>query len=224
MSRPPAAAPLSLLHRTRFPATGDGPYPTVIALHGRGSDEADLIGLAPYLNDQLLWVSPRAPLVLNGGYEWYRLLGVGVPDAATFQAARIALNRFVDEVRVTYPVDPRQLFLFGFSQGGMMAYTQALSWPAGLAGVIAHSSYIPMPSIEAVATIDAAGLRGKPFAVLHGSNDPLIPVTWAREARATLTRLGAVVDYHEFPFGHNVDERSVTAMRAWLTARLTPAA
>jgi phospholipase/carboxylesterase len=191
MTSPPAGkAPLSLLHRTRFPAAGDGPHPTVIALHGRGSDESDLIGLAPYLNEQLLWVSPRAPLTLDGGYEWYRLQAVGVPDPATFEAARVALSRFLDEVRATYPVDPRRVYLFGFSQGGMMAYTQALTRPAGLAGVIAHSSYIPLAAIEAAATIDAAGLRGKPFAVLHGLHDPLIPVAWARD---TLTRFGADV-------------------------------
>src|SRR5690242_17814928 len=63
---------LSLTHKIRIP-DGQGPHPTVMALHGRGSQEDDLIGLADYLDPRLLWLSPRAPLPQMGGYEWYRL-------------------------------------------------------------------------------------------------------------------------------------------------------
>ena len=71
---------LSLTHLTRFPARAADSHPAIICLHGRGSNESDLISLAPYLDDRLLWISPRAPLDLMGGYEWYRLEGIGVPN------------------------------------------------------------------------------------------------------------------------------------------------
>lgn len=215
-------ARLSLAHQVRVPA-GDGPYPAVIALHGRGSDEADLLGLAPYLSERLLWISPRAPLPLDGGFEWYRLPSVGVPDPATFAAALEALDRFLDEAAGAYPVDLKRLYLLGFSQGGMMAYAHALSRPAGVAGVIAHSSYIPLAALEAVRPVDAAGVRGKPFLVLHGTHDPLIPLAWAQQARDTLTRLGAGLTYYEFPMAHNVSDRSLAAMDQWLNKQLEKA-
>lgn len=213
-------ARLSLVQRTRVPA-GDGPYPTVIALHGRGSDEADLLGLAPYLDDRLLWISPRAPLSLEGGYEWYRLPAVGQPDQATFNAALSTLKRFIDEAAQAYPIDPRQLYLLGFSQGGMLAYAHGLSHPGSVAGVVAHSSYIPLKSLLAAPVgLDLPGVAGKPFAIVHGTQDPMIPVRWAREARDYLTQAGADVTYHEFPMAHNVSDRSLAAIDYWMQNQL----
>ena len=211
---------LSLVHQTRFPAAGDGPHPTVIALHGRGSEETDLLGLAPYLDERLLWISPRAPLNLAPGYEWYRLAGIGAPVEATFAQALKTVARFVDEVLQSYPVDPARLILFGFSQGGMMAYAQALTRPALVQGIICHSSYLPLPSIQAAAAVDEAGLRGLPCLVLHGQHDPLLPVQRGREARDYLRQAGAELTYHEFPIGHTINQQSLAAMTSWLALRL----
>ncbi len=77
----PGMPSLSLKHLTRLPLRGAASHPAIICLHGRGSHEGDLISLAPYLDDRLLWISPRAPLDLMGGYEWYRLEGIGIHDA-----------------------------------------------------------------------------------------------------------------------------------------------
>src|SRR5687767_1441825 len=80
--------PLSLTHLVEFPTSGPSPeppsrFPAILALHGRGSSEADLIGLAPHLPQGLLWVSPRAPLALGpGSYEWYRVRVIGMPEPA----------------------------------------------------------------------------------------------------------------------------------------------
>jgi phospholipase/carboxylesterase len=210
-------ARLSLHHLTRIPAHAGEAHPTVICLHGRGSNEADLLGLAPYLDDGLLWISPRAPLELMGGFEWYRLEGIGVPLQSTFDAAVATLDRFVTEAVSAYPVDPARLYLMGFSQGSMMSYSFALTQPARVAGVMAQSGYIPLSS---GLKVDEAGLKGKPFIVTHGAADPMIPVQWGREARDYLTRVGADVEYHEFPMGHSVSEESLAAIGAWMDKRL----
>lgn len=211
-------AALSLKHLTRFPATTAETYPTVIALHGRGSSEADLIGLAPYLDDRLLWISPRAPLDLMGGYEWYRLEGIGIPQQATFDAAVQRLDRFVTEAAAAYPIDQNRLFLMGFSQGSMMSYSFALTQPGRVAGVIAQSGYVPLNS---GLKVDEAGLKGKPFIITHGIYDPLIPLQWGRQSRDALVRWGAEVEYHEFPMEHSVSEQSIAAVAAWIDKRLS---
>ena len=211
------APKLSLKHLARLPPRADGSAPTVIALHGRGSNEADLIGLAPYLDRRLLWISPRAPLDLMGGYEWYRLKDIGDPDQATFDAAVETLDRFVAEAAAAYPVDRQRLFLLGFSQGSMMSYSFALAQPGRVAGVIAQSGYIPLtPGLK----VDTDALKGKPFILTHGTYDPIIPVQWGREARDYLTQAGADVEYHEFPMGHNVSDQSIAAIGAWVERRL----
>ncbi|MGQ0604832.1 MAG: alpha/beta hydrolase [Anaerolineales bacterium] len=212
----PTNVTLSLTHLTHQPPQPAQSYPTIIALHGRGSHEGDLIGLAPLMDDGWLWISPRAPLELDDGYEWYRLEAVGVPNQATFDAAVAALNRFVAEALSAYPVDPARVVLLGFSQGGMMAHTLTLAQPARVAGVIAHSSYIPLPAIRTSFRIEEAGVRDKPFLLLHGVHDPVIPVEWGRAARDTLTSIGAAVEYFEFAGGHQMTNGSLTKMREWL--------
>ena len=37
------------------------------------------------------------------------------------------LQAFLDECLKTYPIDPKKLVVFGFSQGGVMAYSLALA-------------------------------------------------------------------------------------------------
>lgn len=206
---------LSLVHRTRGPA-GPGPHPTIIALHGRGSHEEDLLGLAEHLDPRLLWISPRAPLPQGGGYAWYHLHALGVPDQPSFTEALGTVARFVREATAAYPVDPQHLYLLGFSQGGMMAYSLTLTQPALVSGMIAHSSYLPLAALEAAATIDAAGARGKPILALHGTHDPIIPPAWAQAARDYVTHLGAALTYQEFPIPHTISAASLAAVDHWL--------
>lgn len=221
MTLHPAA--LSLPHLIRPPAAAAPQRPpAVFALHGRGSHEGDLIGLAPWLDDRLFWISPRAPLPLEAGYEWYRLARVGVPDPTTFASGLAALGRFVAEACAAYPVDPERIYLFGFSQGGMMAHALLLTQPRRVRGLVAHSSYLPLAAVEAAAALDRAGVQGKPALVLHGVQDPLIPVAWGRAAAEALTGLGVRVTHTEFAGAHAVTAASLAATRAWLKDQLGP--
>src|SRR5687768_12493533 len=105
--------------QNQAPASG---YPTILALHGRGSNEQDLIELAPHLPDGLLWISPRAPLLLGpDSYEWYRVRVIGRPEPEQVRSALETIDHFIDEILLTYPVDPQKLFLFGFSQGSLLS-------------------------------------------------------------------------------------------------------
>jgi phospholipase/carboxylesterase len=208
---------LSLHHLIHQPDSHTEQQPTLLCLHGRGSNEEDLIGLAPYLDERLLWISPRAPLDLMDGYEWYRLEGIGQPVQPTFDAALATLDRFVGEVMKEYPIDPAHFFLLGFSQGSMLAYSFALTQPGRVAGVIAQSGYIPL---NAGLKVDEAGLKGKPFLITHGTHDPVIPVQWGREAHTYLQSVGADSVYHEFPMGHNVNDKSLAAIDQWIKSRL----
>jgi phospholipase/carboxylesterase len=68
--------------------------------------------------------------------------------------------------------------------------------------------------------VETAAVRGKPFAIVHGTQDRTIPVKNARAARDYLAGLGAVVQYHEFPIGHNVGQASLAVLDTWLQSQL----
>lgn len=214
---------LSLPHLVEFPAPSekeqrDFRYPTILALHGRGSNEEDLIALAPHLPQGLGWISPRAPLVLGpGSYEWYRVRVIGKPEPDQVHAALETVNRFIDELLSTYPIDSQKLFLLGFSQGSILSMGYTLEHPAKVAGVIAQSGYIPS-GVDF--QIDETGVKGKPFILTHGEQDTLIPVEWDRASRERLQELGVDLSYHEFQMGHTVSTESLAVISAWLEKQL----
>ena len=125
---------MELLHTAHVPA-GDGPFPTVIALHGWGASAHDLFGLAPYLHGgEALVLCPQGPLAFDTGggvpgYGWFPLSSGASFDPALFERALATLRGFVSEVLTRYPADARKVALMGFSQGGVMAYALALREP-----------------------------------------------------------------------------------------------
>ncbi len=213
---------LSLHHLTQFPASSspasDAVYPTILALHGRGSNERDLIGLADYLPKNFLWISPRGTFNLGpDSYEWFQITQIGKPDPARLANALDTIDKFINEITENYPVDKSKLYLLGFSQGSIVSMSYALTKPERIAGVIAQSGYIPH---ESGLQIDEAGIKGKPFILTHGVQDPMLPVDWARRSRDTLQKLEADIEYHEFNMGHNVSAESLAVINTWLENQL----
>lgn len=214
---------LSLVHVVQFPAPAQSPeapsrFPTILALHGRGSNEEDLISLAPHLPQGLLWISPRAPLVLGpGSYEWYRVRVIGRPEPDQVLASLETIDHFIDEVLATYPIDPQRLFLLGFSQGSILSMCYALTHPSRVTGVIAQSGYIPN---NVDLEVDELRVKGKPFLLTHGEQDTMLPIEWGRASRDRLQELGVDLEYQEFPMGHNVSMESLEVIHAWLEKQL----
>ena len=126
---------MNLIH-TIYQPPGAGPHPTILTLHGRGANAFDLLGLAPYLcGGQFLIICPQAPLETPigpeaVGYAWYDSSKGGVPDIDGMLESRKALQEFLDDCLTHYPIDPTRLAVLGFSQGGVMAYSLALTEPA----------------------------------------------------------------------------------------------
>jgi phospholipase/carboxylesterase len=100
----------------------DATRPLLLLMHGYGSHENDLAGLAPYLPAGFDWVSLRAPIGISpGGFAWFPITVPGRPDAAPVVAAADAVLQWLhDNVDPATPVVP-----LGFSQGGLMV-TQLL--------------------------------------------------------------------------------------------------
>ncbi|HEX8351446.1 MAG TPA: alpha/beta hydrolase-fold protein, partial [Pyrinomonadaceae bacterium] len=162
---------LSLTHLVREPRerTGGRP-PLLLLLHGFGSNEADLLGLAPALDGRVLVVSARAPVVLGpGSYAWFRLdltpEGM-VADLAQAMGSLEMLPGFIDELVEAYGTDAGATYVAGFSQGAMMSLALMLTRPERVAGVAAMSGRLPAPLPGGEP--DRASLEGMPVIVTHG--------------------------------------------------------
>ncbi len=212
---------MHLLH-TVYEPVGDGPHPTIVALHGWGANAMDLLGLAPYLAEgQFLVLCPQGgvevPLGPMVGYGWFPLTMGAPPDPNLFSAGVDDARRFLDAAQHRYPIDPKKLVMLGFSQGGVIAYALALSEPDRFAGLVALSSWLP----EAVAErLPPRSRERLGTLVHHGGRDELIDVSRGRESVETLRRMQVPVTYREFDMGHEINADSVQDLSAWLEQKV----
>jgi phospholipase/carboxylesterase len=205
----------SLEHAVYYPKTKAEKYATLLVLHGRGTDEYDLIPLVLSLGlTGALLISPHAPMPFEfgGGFAWYDVGEEGVPSPQTFEKSLGLLRRFIEEIKTGYPVDRERLMLLGFSQGTVMAYSVALTDQASFLGIAALSGYIPLRSGLPLASRDLGAFSAF---VSHGAYDEIIPVRLARESVELLKKAGARVEYREYPMGHEVSERTIRDLSEW---------
>lgn len=210
-----------LQHQLR-PASGQ-PEGALVLLHGRGTNEFDLLPLIDALDPErrLVGLTPRAPLeLMPEGFHWYISRGVGYPDHDTFHSTYETLTAFLDSLPDALGVPWERTVLGGFSQGTVMSYAAGLGVgrPAP-AGILALSGF--MPTVEGF-ELDLTGREGYPVAIGHGTHDPVISVEFGRDARARLEAAGADVLYREAPIMHGIDPSFIGELQGWLAQRTRP--
>lgn len=213
---------LTYLVRNSEPHSEKQP-PLLLLLHGVGSDEQDLFGLTDDINEQYIVVSARAPFPYPfGGNSWFE---IDLSEENFFvnenqlQASLAKIQTFLTEIIERYHADPQQVYIGGFSQGGFMALFTALTVPQRIAGVIAMSSRLA-PDLEHYFA-PADQFNGKPVLMVHGRQDDVIPIIWARRTRDILLNLPVVLEYHEFDMKHEVTGASLDVVLKWLDIRLS---
>lgn len=219
----PPKRDLSLEHIVhQATARANGPAPLLILLHGVGSNEHDLMGLAPSLDPRFTLVSARAPIVLGeASYGWYHVQFTPtgfIIDTDEAEASRAILLKFIDEALAAYDVDRKRVFLMGFSQGCIMSVSAALTEPEKFAGIVGMSGRLLPDTLERAAAPDR--LQGLPVLIMHGVTDTVIPIEFGRAIRDAVSSLPVDLSYREYPMGHHVTGESIRDAAQWLTDRL----
>ncbi len=152
---------------------------------------------------------------------WYDIISLDSDsrriDEAGIVASRQSIRALIDlEKERGIPAD--HVFLVGFSQGGAVAYTTALTHPEKLAGLIALSSYIPSPAL--LTEESAIANRDIPIFAAHGTQDDVVLPSLGLAARKLLTERGYAVDWQQYPMPHSVCLEEIQAIGRWLAERM----
>lgn len=209
---------LPLRHEAIAPRqTTDGPAPLIVLLHGYGSNEEDLLQLAPYLPDTCHLVSFRAPFMLHVGSNcWFEIAFTAEGmwrDTTQAAQAYTVLDESITAAIEAYSTDPARTFVVGFSQGGGMA---------GMCG-LRRTDITGTAILSGINPWDLASFDTQPngdFLVVHGAFDEVVPVQTGHATHNHLHEINAAVTYAEFPIGHTIDLRVIAALTKFIGARL----
>jgi phospholipase/carboxylesterase len=205
---------------------GDAPasgIPALVMLHGFGANEGDIYELVPFVDKRVLVAAPRGPMKVDenprGSWRWSVPQEDGAPDPVILMDSASKIAAFIEQLPdlTGVMVDPAQVYLGGFSQGGLMSLEMAANYPELLAGIIPHSGFI---SPGAEQKLWAGVFRGKPAFIAHGTRDQMLGIEKGRHIKEVLETGGVEVTYKEYNFGHVNSPESRRDLANWLNPRL----
>ncbi len=190
----------------------DPAEPLVVLLHGRGADEASILGLAEALPSGAAYAAVRAPIAEGGGYAWFANRGIGRPVAESIAATMHWFRNWLD----TAQPPTRPVVLVGFSGGAAFAGGLLLADPRRWAGVAVLYGTLPF---DAGLPADPERLAGTRVLVAQGERDTVIPRELLDRTWAYLTgESGATTVAHRDAGGHGLSLAAVEALRDWITS------
>ncbi|MBE9167941.1 alpha/beta hydrolase [Pleurocapsales cyanobacterium LEGE 06147] len=198
------------------PSQGEKPTHLLVALHGWGANAQDLVPFARMFNlPQFGFMFPNAPFAhpqVPGGRAWYAL------DSNEYRGltqSRQLLLEWLQSLEKNTGVPLHRTFMAGFSQGGAMTLDVGLSLP--LAGLCSLSGYLhAQPQARGERFALSVRERFPPVLIVHGRQDPVVPLQAAQQAREKLNALGINVKYREFNMGHEIQPPVLTLIEKFI--------
>lgn len=209
-------------------AGAQNPKYLVIFLHGYGSNGKDLLSLAGQFTDILPdahFISPNAPQAWEGGfpdaYQWFSLYEgftyKAIEDMAEdVKVSNYILSQFIDEQLARFSLSRKDLFIIGFSQGGMMSSFQGFISPEKIAGVISFSGKLVLPEL-----VDGETKSKPDICLIHGEADPVVLFENFLKAQEILENSGVNFEAHSIPgLEHSIDMAGIIAAKKFIKKQL----
>ncbi len=208
----------SLYYIFKEPKIKSAKPPVIILMHGVGSNEKDLFSFANQLPDSFLVISLRAPIELGkDSYGWYHLSfenGKPISNPVEAETSRLMIIDFINNLKNKHAFNEKRVYLCGFSQGSIIAYSVGLTVPEKIKGIAIMSGRL----LEEVKPMIASKEKLKNLKVFisHGTNDNVLPVSNAREANTYLKQIGITSTYKEYPEPHTISNAMFNDLLIWL--------
>lgn len=195
-------------YRVLFPenyAAADRDFPLVLFLHGAGERGTDnrsqlthgsamftnpvnrerfpAVVLFPQCPPELYWAFDRRP---ENGFA-PEIFPAEYPATRIIEAVKELVESYIEKEKI----DRRRVYVVGLSMGGMATFDIVCRWPELFAAAV--------PICGGVNPARLAEAAKVPFRIFHGDADDVVPVENSRGAYTALRRVGARVEYIEFP-------------------------
>lgn len=184
----------------------------ILALHGTGGDENDLVPVAKLIDPTASILSPRGKVNEGGANRFFRRFSEGIFDLEDLSEQTEDLADFLVNAASRFRFEPENIIALGFSNGANIASSLMLQKPQVLAGGILLRGMVPFEPQK------PTDLKGKRAFLVNGSQDPIVPVENAERLAAILRDNGAEVKQVMIDAGHNMTKDEVLLAKEWLLA------
>jgi phospholipase/carboxylesterase len=207
--------------------TQEQPDAAVIWLHGLGADGSDFVPVIDQLQLSshlaIRFIFPHAPIrpiTINQGYQmpgWYDISSLSIveeEDESGIKESSAILKQICEEQEAN-GISSSRIVLAGFSQGGAIALHCGCRYPKPLAGIMALSTYLPLPKTLEGEISDQS--IETPIFMAHGRQDDVVAYKYGKQSMALLEENNFEVYWHEYDMGHAVCQEEIHHIRQWLT-------
>ena len=205
----------SFVHRFLPAPSSSDAAPTVLALHGTGGTENDLIPLAQSLWPTASVLAVRGRISENGAARFFRRIAEGVFDLENLHAETQSLADFVAHCAANYGFDPKNVWALGYSNGANIAASLLLSRPETLKGAILLRAMTPFQPQQ------MPDLAEKSIFLAAGRFDPLVPLPNIENLAALFRNAGADVTLRLENASHGLIGHEIDEARHFLAEKLT---
>lgn len=210
--------------------TQPDPTAAVIWLHGLGADGNDFAPIIEQLqlpsHYAIRFIFPHAPvrpISINQGYPmpgWYDVSSLSIveeeDEAGILESSAILTQMCQAQEAAGIPAE--RLIVAGFSQGGAIALHCGCRYPKQLAGIMALSTYMPLP--DTLADEISEDAAETPVFMAHGREDEVIAYDYGKNSAEQMEALGMPVEWYEYDMGHSVCTEEIHHIRQWLTQNI----
>lgn len=192
---------------------GDPARPVLLALHGTGGDENDLVPLARTIDPRAAVLSPRGKVLEQGMPRFFRRLAEGVFDQEDLRLRTGELAEFLDAAAARYAFDRSRMVAVGYSNGANIAASLLLSRANAFAAAIL---FRPMTPFEP----GAVALAGAKVLVCAGRQDAIVPPASTARLVELMESGGAEVTTRWYSTGHGLSPEEIRDASAWYREQL----
>jgi phospholipase/carboxylesterase len=196
----------------------NGRRPVMVVLHGLGDSLNGYHFLPEALQlPELSYLLLNAPDDYYGGYSWYDIMENPAPGIVRSRGLLLTL---IDEL-LAGGVAARDIYLFGFSQGCLMATDVGLRCSHTLGGIVGVSGYVGFPD-QYPEAFTPQTLQQK-FLVTHGRIDQMLPFARSEAQFSELQGLGVDLTFRAYTKEHTMLLEELQDISAWVRERLSAA-
>lgn len=208
----------SLHYLVRPPKIKTEKPPLLLLLHGVGGNEQNMFSFANELPDEFLVISARGPLTLGtNSYAWFTVNfsnGRPIINEKQSENARVAILEFIQDLKSKEKFDEKNVFLMGFSQGGIMSYSTALTAPEKIKGIVVMSGRL-LPEVKPLIASNERLSKLKVY-IAHGSQDNVLQIQYAYDAFDYLKTKGIAPEFNEYNEDHTINLSMLSDVKNWL--------